>query len=81
MLSLLILAALVAAISAGCGGKSSGGSSQPSGKQQASKTTTPAESKAGGVGSSGRTLGGRLGQPALGSPDAPVVLTEYSDYQ
>jgi protein-disulfide isomerase len=76
MLALLILAALVAAVSAGCGG-----SSQTPDDQQASKTTGSPEQKAQGTGSPERSAGGRLGHPALGAADAPVVLIEYSDYQ
>jgi len=64
--TLLIFAALVTTILAGCGGAGSVGSS---------------EQKTEGAGSSGQARSGRLGHPALGSPDAPVVLTEYSDYQ
>jgi protein-disulfide isomerase len=79
---LLILAVLVATILAGCGGAESGGSSQaPEKQQQASRTAGSPEQKAGGAGSSGQALRGRLGHPAIGDADAPVVLTEYSDYQ
>jgi protein-disulfide isomerase len=77
----LILAALVTAILAGCGGAGSGGSPQAPEEQQASRTAGSQEQNAGGAGSSGDALGGRLGHPALGDADAPVVLTEYSDYQ
>ena len=78
---LLILIALLATISylAGCAGAGSGGSSQPSEGQQASRTagsTEPEDEE-----SSGQASGRRLGHPALGDADAPVVLTEYSDYQ
>jgi protein-disulfide isomerase len=79
MLALLILAALVATILAGCGGAGSGGSSQAPEAQQASRTagsTEPEDEEPSGLAS-----GGRLGHPALGDADAPVVLTEYSDYQ
>jgi hypothetical protein len=31
--------------------------------------------------SGGGEEGSKLGTPALGSADAPVVMTEYSDYQ
>jgi hypothetical protein len=68
MLALLIFAALAATTLAGCGG----GTSQSTEKQQAS------EQKSGDAGSSERAA---AGHPALGSADAPVVLTEYSDYQ
>jgi len=81
MLTLFLLAALVATILAGCGRAGSGGSSQGSEKQQASRTAAPSEQKAEDAGSSGQATGGRLGHPALGAADAPVVLTEYSDYQ
>jgi hypothetical protein len=82
MLALLILAALVmATILAGCGGAGSGGSSQAPEKQQASRTAASSEQKTEGAGSSEQASGERLGHPALGSPDAPVVLTEHSDYQ
>ena len=77
--TLLILAVLVATILVGCAGAGSERSSRPSEEQQASRTagsTEPEDEE-----SSGQTSGGRLGHPALGSPDAPVVLTEYSDYQ
>ena len=78
---LLILAVLVATILAGCGGAGSGGSSQaPEKQQQASRTTDPSEQKTEDEGSSGQTSQ-RLGHPVLGDADAPVVLTEYSDYQ
>ena len=80
---LLILIALLATVSylTGCGGAGSGGSSQAPEEQQASRTADSSGQKAGGAGSSGQALRGRLGHPALGAADAPVVLTEYSDYQ
>jgi protein-disulfide isomerase len=76
MSTLLILAALVATLVAGCGGAGSGGSSQAP-EEQASRSASPSEQKTEGTGSSGQ----RLGHPALGDVDAPVVLTEYADYQ
>jgi hypothetical protein len=79
---LLILIALLATVSylTGCGGAGSGSSSQPS-EEQESRGAGSTEQKSGGVGSSGQASAGRLGHPALGEADAPVVLTEYSDYQ
>ncbi len=79
-LALLILTALAATVIAGCGA-GSGGSSQSSEEQQASGTAGSSGQKAEDTGSSGRTAGGEPGHPTLGSADAPVVLTEYSDYQ
>ena len=75
------LIALLATVSylAGCAGTVSRDSSQSSEQQQASRTagsTEPEDEE-----SSGQVSGGRLGHPALGDADAPVVLTEYSDYQ
>jgi protein-disulfide isomerase len=81
MLAFLILAALVAPILASCGGAGSGGSSQASEEERASRSAGSSEQETEGAGSSTHTSSGRLGHPALGSPDAPVVLTEYSDYQ
>ena len=74
---LLILIALFATISylAGCAGTGSRDSSQSSEGQQASRTAGPTEPE------DEESSGGRLGHPALGDADAPVVLTEYSDYQ
>ncbi len=80
MSTLLILVALMAALSAGCGAES-GGSSQAPEEQQASRSAGSSGQKSEGAGSSGQALRGRLGHPALGDADAPVVLTEYSDYQ
>ena len=79
ILALLVLAALVVALSA-CGA-GSGGSSQSSEKQQAPETAGTSEQETGGAGSPERASGRRLEHPALGSAEAPVVLTEYSDYQ
>jgi hypothetical protein len=79
--TLLILTVLVATILAGCGGVGSEGSSQAPKEQQASRTAGSSEQKTEGAGSSGQALEGRLGHPALGEADAPVVLSEYSDYQ
>ena len=74
---LLILIALFATISylAGCAGTGSRDSSQSSEGQQASRTAGPTEPE------DEESSGGRLRAPALGDADAPVVLTEYSDYQ
>jgi protein-disulfide isomerase len=72
---------VVATILAGCAGTGSGSSSKPSEEQQTSRSAGSTEQKTEGAGSSGQDSGDRLGHPALGSPDAPVVLTEYSDYQ
>jgi protein-disulfide isomerase len=81
MVAFLILAALVAPILAGCGGAGSGGSSQASDEEQASRSAGSSEQETEGAGTSRDASSGRLGHPALGRPDAPVVLTEYSDYQ
>jgi hypothetical protein len=74
--ALLVLAALTATILIGCAA-GSGGSSPPSAERQAPKNADSSEQKAEGPGSSGK----QLGHPALGSADAPVVMTEFSDYQ
>jgi uncharacterized membrane protein len=79
-LTFVLLAALAATIFLGCAA-GSGGSSQGSEKQQASGTAHSSGQKTGGSDASGRTSGGNLGHPTLGSADAPVVLTEYGDYQ
>lgn len=59
---------VVLSVVAGCGAGTSGQSPEP------------ADKEAGGNGedSSG---GGKLERPSLGEADAPVVMTEYSDYQ
>ena len=74
--TLLILATLTATISIGCAAWS-GGSSHSSAEQQDPKKADSSEQKGEGPGSSGK----QLGHPALGSADAPVVMTEFSDYQ
>jgi len=80
MLTLLILAVLGATVFTGCGAVS-GDSSQASDEQQASRSAGPSEQKTESTGGSGQASGGRLGHPAIGDADAPVVLTEYADYQ
>jgi hypothetical protein len=77
--ALLILAALTAMILVGCG--ASGGSAQSSEGQQGPVSTVSPEQKTQDAGAPGQTAGGKLGHPALGSADAPVVLIEYGDYQ
>ena len=74
--ALLILAVLAATFAIGCGA-GSGGSSSSSAERQAPEKADSTNQKGEGSGSSG----GRLGHPALGAADAPVVMTEYSDYQ
>jgi protein-disulfide isomerase len=76
ILALLVLAALMVALSACAAG--SGGSSQSSEKQENAGSSGQ---KTEGAGTSGRVSEKRLEHPALGSAEAPVVLTEYSDYQ
>ena len=73
--TLLTLLALAAAlVLAGCGGAGSGNPQQASGQEG----QPPKD-----AGNSGdpKPDGGRLEHPSLGSADAPVVLTEYADYQ
>ena len=72
----LIFAALATTILVGCGG-----SSQPSAERQAPRAADSSGQRTEPQGSSGQASGERLGHPALGSADAPVVLTEYGDYQ
>ena len=78
-----ILIALLATVSylAGCASTGSRDSSQSSEGQQASRTAGSSEQKTEGAGSSGQARSERLGHPAIGDADAPVVLTEYADYQ
>jgi hypothetical protein len=77
MSMLLTLTALMITLSA-CG--SAGSYSNASDEQQAARTEVSSGQKHEGEGSSGQGSG-RLEHPALGSAEAPVVLTEYSDYQ
>ena len=72
----LILATVAAMVLVGCAA-GSGGSSPPSAERQAPKKADAPEQKGESPGSSGE----QLGHPALGSADAPVVMTEFSDYQ
>jgi hypothetical protein len=74
---LFILIALLATVSylAGCAATVSRDSSQSSEEPQASRTAGSTEPE------DEESSGGPLGHPALGEADAPVVLTEYSDYQ
>ena len=76
-LTVLILVALATTILIGCGE----GSSQTSGEGQGSGTSGSRGQKSEDAGSSGRVSGERDGHPTLGAADAPVVMTEYSDYQ
>jgi hypothetical protein len=76
---LLVLATLVVTLSA-CGAGSRG-TSQSSQDQQAPETGGSSGQEAEGAGSPEQASGKRLEHPALGSAEAPVVLTEYSDYQ
>jgi hypothetical protein len=78
-LTLLILAALAATVFVGCG--ASGGSPQSSEKQPGSEPANSSGQKAEDTSASGKAAGGKLGHPALGSADAPVLLIEYGDYQ
>ena len=64
----LVVALLAALVLAGCGG--AGGGPSSAGGDGGEKADS-----AGG----GKTA--ELGTPSLGREDAPVVLTEYSDYQ
>ncbi|MGH3145164.1 MAG: hypothetical protein ACRDTR_05120 [Rubrobacter sp.] len=70
-LTFLILLALVALVCVGCG---SAGSQQDPGQDR----QRPPQS---GGSDGGQASTTKLGHPALGSAGAPVVLTEYSDYQ
>ena len=79
---MLTLLALVAAtlVFAGCGGAGSSGSSQTSEEEGRRASQTAGPESAEDVGDE-RASQERLGHPALGSAEAPVVLTEYADYQ
>ena len=82
-LTLLILAALAATIFVGCGA-GSGDPSRESAERRAPKTASSLETEPQGhEGSdpSGKAAAKQPGHPTLGSADAPVVLTEYGDFQ
>ena len=67
---LATVAVLALALAASCGGQSgSGGGGQPAGQP------------AGEGGGEAPAAEQAVGRPALGDANAPVVLTEYGDYQ
>jgi hypothetical protein len=68
----LVVALLAALVLAGCGG--AGGDPSSAGGDGGERADP-----AGGGEAGGETA--KLGTPSLGKEDAPVVLTEYSDYQ
>ena len=67
----LVVALVAALVLAGCG---AGGGSPSAGNDGAEKADPSGGGEAGGETA-------KLGTPSLGREDAPVVLTEYSDYQ
>ena len=83
VLTLLALLTLFAAlVLTGCGGAGSGGNpSQASGEDERAPRKDEPKPEGKAEGSGGSTSTKRLGHPMLGDADAPVVLTEYSDYQ
>lgn len=79
LLPLLMFAAALLLV--GCGGsssQSSQGSSSSSGEQATKSASENQETGQTGQRASG---GGKLGTPALGEKNAPVVMIEYGDYQ
>ncbi len=69
----LVLALAAALVLAGCGGGS--GDAGSSGEEDGGRDAGPSGSENAGAETA------KLGTPSLGRDDAPVVLTEYSDYQ
>jgi hypothetical protein len=72
----LVLTLAAALVLAGCG--SGSGGSQPSGGGNDGREARSSD-PSGPENAGGETA--ELGTPSLGREDAPVVLTEYSDYQ
>jgi hypothetical protein len=75
------LALAAALVLAGCGGAGSGNPQQASGQEEQSPQDAGSSGGSKPDGGWASEDGGRLEHPSLGSADAPVVLTEYSDYQ
>ena len=71
---MLATALATALLLAGCGAAGDGGPSSSGEGKGGADASGDAGANAGG-----ETAG--LGTPSLGREDAPVVLTEYSDYQ
>ena len=67
----LVVALAAAFILAGCGATGGGSSAEEDGGAEADSS---GDGEAGGHSA-------ELGVPSLGREDAPVVMTEYSDYQ
>lgn len=68
----LVVALVTTLILAGCG---AAGGSSPSGEGNGGE-----DARSSGTGDAGGETA-NLGTPSLGREDAPVVMTEYSDYQ
>jgi len=68
----VVFTLVVALVLAGCGG--AGGGSPSSGGNGGGEADPAGGGQAGGESA-------ELGTPSLGREDAPVVMTEYSDYQ
>ena len=68
----LVVALATALVLAGCG--AAGGGASSAGSDGSEKPDSSGGGEAGGESA-------RLGVPSLGREDAPVVMTEFSDYQ
>ena len=80
-IGLTLLATLTVLAGCGAGGNGAGsGDSASSGGQEKSAKSSGGE-KEQSTEASEHSEGGKLGHPSLGEADAPVVMTEYSDYQ
>jgi protein-disulfide isomerase len=74
LLAALVLIVLLAAVSCG------GAASEQRAKETAENEQASAERSQAETGEP-QGAGARLGHPSLGEEDAPVVITEYADYQ